>query len=161
MSQEPAIDPLSLIYNSIVDAFSTDEFIKSLHDNQSIFLDFLPPRSPSSSTNLMPPARNMPRMSLMQEAITWGTNNSCTGRIDFAISVKITGFGTRSVGFNPLVFHLLKMTRPGQLDATLRLLQYQEKQLKTISRGGNASYEYDEERQLWTCSIPVEIQIYM
>ena len=97
----------------------------------------------------------------MQDAVTWGTNNSSTGRIDFAINVKITGFGTRTTEFNPLVFHLLKITRPGQLDATLRTIQYQKKPLQTISRGGNASYEYDEERQLWTCTIPIEIQIYM
>jgi len=153
------LDPLTLVYNGIVEAILSDDFVKPLHDKQCIFLDFLP--NTPNTANTAVPVRNMPRMSLMQDAVTWGTNNSSTGRIDFAINVKITGFGTRTTEFNPLVFHLLKITRPGQLDATLRTIQYQKKPLQTISRGGNASYEYDEERQLWTCTIPIEIQIYM
>jgi hypothetical protein len=153
------LDPLSLVYNGIVDAILADDFVKSLHDRQSIFLDFLP-NTPNTTTATIP-VRNMPRMSLMQDTVVWGTNNSCTGKIDFAVNIKIIGFGTRSVEFNPLVFHLLKITRPGRLDGTLRLIQFQEKPLQTISRGGNASYEYDEERQIWACTIPIEIQIYM
>ena len=152
-------DPLSLVYNGIADAILADEFIKSLHDAKVIFLDFLPLLDSQNLTNPALPARDMPRMSLLPDSTTWQTNNSCTGRIDHTISVRIAGYNTRSALFNPLVFHLLKITR--HLDGLLRAIQYQGNTLRTVSRGGTASYEHDDERLLFACTIPIEIQIYL
>ena len=152
-------DPLSLVYNGIVDAITADPFIKSLHEAKAIFLDFLPLANSPGSANPPLPARDMPRMSLLPDSTSWLPNNTCTGRIDHTINMRIAGYNTRSALFNPLVFHLLKITR--QLDAVLRTLQYQGRKLQTVSKGGAADYEHDDERLLWTCTIPVEIQIYL
>ena len=161
MSSTIPPDPLTLVYHSIVSAIVADEFVKSLHENKVIFLDFLPlPDMPHATTPPIP-SRDMPRMSLMQDTALWGSNNSCTGRLDYVINMRIQGFGTRSVEINPLVFHLLQMIRPGHLDGNLRSIMYRERPLKTISRGGTATYDHDDERQFWTCTIPIEIQIYL
>ena len=155
------LDPLSLVYNGIVKAISDDEFVKAYHDNKNIFMDFIPLPDLPNTTNPQTPARNMPKMSLMQDTVLWGPNNSCSGRIDLNINLKVTGYGTRSSEFNPLIFQLLKITRPGQLHGTLHAIHYQGNSLRTICRGGNASYEHDDERQVWSCTIPIEIQIFL
>jgi len=152
-------DPLSLVFNGIAEVILTDEFIKSLHEAKVIFLDFLPLPDSKTLANPPLPARDMPRMSLLPDSTAWQTNNSCTGKIDHTINVRIAGFTTRSKLFNPLVFHLLKITR--LLDGALRAIQYQGNALRTVSRGGTASYDHDDERLIWSCTIPVEIQIYL
>jgi hypothetical protein len=154
-------DPLTLVYNGIVSAIIADQFIKSLHDDHVLFLDFLPLPDMPNASNPPIPAKDMPRMSLMQETVMWGSNNSCTGRIDYTVNIKISGFGTRSAEFNPLVFHLLQVIRPGYLTAVFQSIQYQEKPLQTMSKGGSATYEHDDERQLWTCTIPIDIQLFL
>jgi len=161
MSNTIPPDPLTLVYNGIVSAILADKFIKSLHENRVIFFDFLPLPDMPNTMNPPIPAKDMPRMSLLQETAVWGANNSCTGRIDYAVNIRILGFGTRTMELNPLVFHLLKLIRPGHLDGTLRAISYQEKLLQTMSKGGAATYEHDNERQLWTCTIPIEIQIFL
>jgi hypothetical protein len=154
-------DPLTLVYNGIVSAILADDFVKSLHDEHIIFLDFLPLPDMPNTVNPPVPAKGTPRVSLMQDTILWGPNNSCTGRIDYNVNIKVVGFGTRSVEFNPLAFHLVKVVRFGQLDGIFRGMQFEGKPLQTISKGGGASFEHDDERQFWTLTIPIEIQIFL
>jgi hypothetical protein len=155
----PATDPLSLIYDGIITGMLDDEFIKKLHEDQVVFLDFLPLPDVQGLQNPPVPAKDMPRVSLMPESVTWGANNSCTGRIDYVVNIKIAGYHTRSAAFHPLVFHFLRMTRT--IDKFLRMLVFDGRPLQTVSKAGSATFEHDDERLLWICTIPIEIQIYM
>ena len=152
-------DPLSLVYHGIAKAMSADEYLHSLHEANKIFLNFMPLPDLPVTANPPIPAKDMPRLSLTPESTTWQSSNSSTGRIDHTVNVKLTGYDTRSVEFYPVVFHLLKITR--QLSLLLNAIDYQDRQHPVHSKGGSASYEHDDERLIWTCTIPIELQIYM
>jgi hypothetical protein len=152
-------DPLSLIYNGIVTGIIADDFIKSLSDNAVVVLDFLPMPNLPEITNPSSPMRDRPRVSLMAESVTWGANNSCTGRLDYTINIVIHGQHTRSILFNPLVYHFMRVIR--KLDTFLRPILFQGKPLSSISKVGSATFEHDDEKLQWTCTIPIEIQLYI
>jgi hypothetical protein len=152
-------DPLSLIYNGIVTGIISDDFIKSLSDNKVIILDFLPMPNLPEITNAPIPMRDMPKVSLMMESVTWGASNSCSGKLDCVINVIIYGYHTRSILLNPLVFHFMRVIR--KLDTFLRVLTFEGKPLGTISKVGSASFTHDDEKLGWICTIPIEIQLYI
>jgi hypothetical protein len=152
-------DPLSLIYNGIVEGIIADDFIKSLADNHVVVMDFIPMPDLPDITNPTSPIRDKPKVSLMADSVTWGASNSCTGRLDYTINIIIRGSHTRSILFNPLVFHFMRVIR--KLDTFLRPLKFEDKPLGTISKVGSATFEHDDEHLQWTCTIPIEIQLYI
>jgi hypothetical protein len=152
-------DPLSLIYNGIVSGIIADDFIKSLSDNKVVVLDFLPMPNLPDITNPSVPMRDKPKVSLMADSVTWGPSNSCTGKLDYVINIIIRGYHTRSILFNPLVFHFMRVIR--KADTYLRPLMFQDKPLGTISKVGSAAFTHDNEKLEWSCTIPIEIQLYI
>jgi hypothetical protein len=152
-------DPLSLIYNGIVTGILADDFIQSLSENGVVVLDFLPMPDLPDITNPTTAMRDLPRVVLRADSVVWSTNNSCSGRLDYVINVVIYGYHSRSILFNPLVFHFMRVIR--KLDTFLRPLTFQDRPLGTISKAGSAAFEHDDEKLQWTCTIPIEIQLYI
>jgi len=152
-------DPLSLIYNGIITGILSDDFIRSLSDNKVVVLDFIPlPESPEIM-NPATPMRDKPRVSLLPESTIWAANNSCTGRLDHVINIIIRGYHTRSPLYNPLLFHFMRVIRI--LDVFLRPIMFKDRPLNTVSKAGQATFEHDDEKLQWTCTIPIEIQLYI
>jgi hypothetical protein len=152
-------DPLSLIYNGIVTGILADNFIQSLSDNKVVVLDFLPMPNLPDIANPVTSMRDLPRVALKADSVTWATNNSCSGRLDYVINIVIQGYHSRSILFNPLVFHFMRVIRG--IDTFLRPIVFQNRPLGTISKVGSATFEHDDEKLQWTCTIPIEIQLYI
>lgn len=152
-------DPFSIAHAGIVECLLADDVIREYHEGKQIFLDFISQPEMPTLTNPTIPAKDMPRMSLLSSNAEWNPNNTCTGLLTYDVNIRLAGFHTRSPLLRPLVFLTMRAIR--RLSAYLNVLTFEEKPLRTVNNTASAQFEHDDERMLWTVTLPISIQIYI
>ena len=173
------------IYLAVANAIVNDEGTKKLLDGVVIDFDFLdqdvveeespppttvpPPHRPSSypqpisKPTTMPPfegayqPRNPPRIYLLPTSIEYPRASSCNNRLSLTLNVVLDGFHYKSVRFHKLSFRLLQFLR----NIPFSQIQEDGQCFSVVCELSGSSFDYDQDRQVMTNTISLNIAAYL